>query len=110
MRTRIEDDGHFNATMATAADNNSEGNFMAMCHGVPLASTMEVVYQGVAIALPCWALDLTCAQGDHNDSNDDSPPMGHGAPRGGSLHENSHKFHEAQFREEGLHEVQYHAV
>ena len=62
---------HFNATMATAADNNSEGNFMAMCHGVPLASAMEVVYQGVALALPCWALDLTCARGDHNDSNDD---------------------------------------
>ena len=42
---------HFNATMATAADNNSEGNFMAMCHGVPLASAMEVVYQGVALSL-----------------------------------------------------------
>ena len=49
---------HFNATMVTAADNNSEGNLMAMCHGVPLASMMEVVYQGVALALPCWALDL----------------------------------------------------
>ena len=73
---------HFNATMATAADNNSEGNFMAMCHGVPLASAMEVVYQGVALALPCWALDLTRAHGDHNDSNDDPPPMGRGTPRG----------------------------
>ena len=90
---------HFNATMATTADNISEGDFMTMCHGAPLATAMEVVYQGVAVALPCWALNLTSAHGDPNHACEHAPPMGHGAPRGGSLHE-SHKFHEAPFREE----------